>query len=273
MTSKKDQARLQVIRAHMGADDLFSAGDITSRCTGPSASMHTELVNTLGPRLALSKRSLGHWLKRFQGAIVEGYRLSPTYDRKARMWRYEFISIAENATPEGAADWLEAMDVLDCEQRIEAPRAAVSRILIEAEKQVERATAREDAKKAERQFEQEQQQFEGALEDTRKHLTGAVTVGTDGQIRKEVLLDRNGEPIPEQPTAAPPVVQLAPAEAQALGHGAWVGRNASGTLVARRQPTRAELAARHKQFQSSTGQSRDDWFARACESTRRGFDL
>lgn len=88
--SEKNAQLLRTIRAAVGGD-RFTAVEIALMVAGLAVKEHVDLARALGPRLH-SKKSLGHWLRRHHGAVVDGHRLCA--EHIGRCWEYQYIDMA-----------------------------------------------------------------------------------------------------------------------------------------------------------------------------------
>jgi hypothetical protein len=240
---KRDAEVLKVIRAHVGAGDTFTAPSIIGQCVGLAAKKNPALVAGVG---RISSKSLGHTLKRCQGAVVDEHRLCFHYSAKGDRWVYWFEPWP---FPEARGLTADEMD-----QRYKVLKSTKFKIA-ENRRQLQAIDERE-AKKMEAQpgpsltITEVPAPAEPAPEPEYQF---SEWTDSEGRQHKKLLIDpRTGEPIRRRPEAqapaAPPAVEVAPAATVGPPElGPWVGRNRNGDPIMKRQPTRAELAARHHQ--------------------------
>ena len=66
---------------------------------------------------------IGHWLRRWQGHIVDGYRLCAERNRHLNQWRYYFIAVADLPP-----DSLELRDAIEFEARMKTHKTSFQKI-------------------------------------------------------------------------------------------------------------------------------------------------
>lgn len=186
-----------------------------------------------GKRMPTAQK-LGQWLSEHIGAQGD-YFLEGKHSLKRKAWAYRVVTLAEVAEREHKRAEEEAALRAQHEAQQTAIRAAQK--------------AQEEARRA-------------ALSPAVEYET-TTRVASDGRIIQERVVGRDGEPVRKYTEAPKPAAPEKPAE---LAHvveqshfAPWIGINSSGTPVLKRQPSRTELAAKHRSMQSDFRPQTPSW--------------
>lgn len=139
--SEKTAKLFEAIRGAVGAEVLFTAGDLVNMCAGLGAKRYPALAAALGPRHVSNKKSLGHYLKRLQGTVIDDWRLFCHHAKKLNRWVYELVNVAGMEQDE-----IDLLDAEDFEQRMEV--VGPVKQSVEIRRQLEKIDAKEDDARA-----------------------------------------------------------------------------------------------------------------------------
>lgn len=206
------------------------------------ADLRAAVTAVFGKRLPTVQK-LGVWLVAHAGAHGEFY-LEARHSRKRKAWAYRVLPVAEMAAKERARQKAEPVLQFDASLSMPpmpAPAPHANRpkpahgpidFVTKDGTPVHIPATRDLSLKINVQ---PLPQYEGTS-----------SVNSDGCVVWEVLRGRDGEPVPKrfaETLEAAPKVAAEPARSS--GFAPWMDVNESGTPILKRQPKRAELAARH----------------------------
>lgn len=223
--SEKSKKLLQVIREAVGEGE-FTAKELMDRCAGRRTEEFPSLAAGLVVAAQFNVQRCACWLKRSQGAIVDGWRLCSDRGNRTdgpgrhQRWVYRFESLTEI----GGAEMAKHMDVLDTEARIGTSTPGSRRFSKECDDQTERYFEREEEKVTREKLDEVNAEFARAMIAQRSREDALAATAAFNRVD---VAPTAPEVMPEPKRApAPP--------------GTW------------RQPTKAELIARHNNSPGAT---------------------
>lgn len=207
---------------------------------------------------------LGQWLSEHIGTKAGALTLLGAYSTRRKAWRYRVADLATEQLEQAAQE-------AELRATLEAQQAAARESAERRERERAEAKAVRDAERASAPSTLTITQAPTPVE----YETTTRVASDDGRVIHERAIGRDGQPIRKHPQpAATPEKPAEPTHAVTESHHApWIGINPSGTPVLKRQPSRAELAERHKQSQLPDGHCENTGWRNSITPDRGRFNL